>query len=138
MLVWIAKTLEKLSQFGICSDNWVNLLLPMPLLCLESVIIKDIMVMLHILLDMIYLKYIQANRTFGFLLILDSFMLFIFLRNIHILQEVNNMHFWNKIWGKLEQIQTQNGLFLEYIELFIPHLKVNTQLLHHWLQHFNN
>jgi hypothetical protein len=91
MLEWEIKKMDKLNQFGIYLVSFHNLLLHIVLLCQGLATIKNIMIMLLILQDMIYPKYIRAKLTFGFPLIMDKFISHTFLPNTPIKKVVNNM-----------------------------------------------
>jgi hypothetical protein len=91
MQVLVPKRKGKFNQFGIYLVNFHNLLLHIVLLCQESVTIKNIMIMLLILQDMIYQKYILAKLTFGFPLIMVKFTSHTFLLNTLIKKVVSNM-----------------------------------------------
>lgn len=69
MLVWVQIKMERLNRFGICLGNYRNLLRLIVRLCLVLAIIKNTMIMLRIMLDTIYLKYILLRLIYGFLLI---------------------------------------------------------------------
>lgn len=109
MLEWDHKKMDKLNLYGIYLVNYRNHLLRIVRLCLELVIMKNIMIMLHIMQDMISLKYITDRLIYGFLSIMDKFMLYIFHHNTHMKKEVNNMLSYNKICVKHMKIQIQNG-----------------------------
>ena len=78
-------------------------------LCLELETMKNIIIILRIMQDMIYQSYIQVNAIFGSLLILVNYMLLISHLSILTKKAANSMHFYNRIYVELTKTQIQNG-----------------------------